>query len=143
MTDHESQRPVSGDPLNLPAPVKLGRLDPARDPVAFDTIVRSITAGAIAARARAGAASAITVRTTVLAAIASWSAPAFAAAAVLLIGAGVAFTMLPTAAAAAPVSFAESAGISRSLVQWSADNHSPSPDELLGALDDRSARGAR
>lgn len=120
-------------PLEFPARVRLDRLDAAGDPVAFDGIVRSIVADAAAQRMRGAGQSA-------LGAIASFSRPAFAAAAVILILAGVALTMLPTPAAAAPASFAETAGIAPSLVQWSSDNHSPTPDELLGAIAPRAAR---
>ena len=115
------------DPLAFPAPVKLGRLDPARDSVAFDRIVFAITADALAERTAAA-------QPTVLGALGAWSAPAIAAAAAIVMAAGVAVTLLPSPAAAAPASFAESAGIARPLVQWSADNHSPTPDELFRAI---------
>jgi hypothetical protein len=120
-------------PLDFPRPVRLGALDVAGEPAAFDGIVRSIVAEAAAQRMRGA-------RQTALGAIASLSTPAFAAAAAILILAGVALTMLPTPADAAPASFAETAGIAPSLVQWAGDNHSPTPDELLGAI---AAPGAR
>lgn len=130
MTEHTSD---SADaPLDFPARVKLGALDAAADPAAFDRTVRSIVAEAAAQRARGAAQSA-------LGAIASLSRPAFAAAAVILILAGAALTMIPTPAAAAPASFAETAGIAPSLVQWAGDNHSPTPDELLAAVAPRAA----
>jgi hypothetical protein len=130
-----SEQPMSDAdiPLEFPARVRLDRLDAAADPAGFDRIVRSIVADAAAQRARG-------VSQSALGAIASFSRPALAAAALILILAGVALTMLPKPADAAPASFAETAGISPSLVQWSSDNHSPTPDELLGAIAPRATR---
>jgi len=124
------------DPLAFPAPVKLDRLDPARDSAAFDRRVLAIAADALAQRTAAP-------QQTVLGALGAWSAPAIAAAAAIVIAAGVAVTLLPLPAAAAPASFAESAGIARPLVQWSADNHSPTADELFRAVSGRLAGSAQ
>jgi len=127
MSEHEKNQSGGDDSLNFPARVRLDALE-VRD---FDGAVRSIVAGTNAERARIAAGG---PKVGALAAIAQWSSPAFAAAAVVLIAATVALVLLPTPAVAAPASFAETAGISTTLVQWSSNNHSPTPDELLGAI---------
>jgi hypothetical protein len=133
MSEHMTNQSDDSESLEFPAKVKLDALDP-RD---FDGAVRSITAGAAAARARLAPRDARDARdggAGALAAIAQWSAPAFAAAAVVVLAAGAALTLLPTPAVAAQVSFAETAGIPPTLVLWSSGDHSPTPEELLGAI---------
>lgn len=129
--------------LELPARVKLDRIDPTRDAARFEAIINSITSAAVAERSLLGMQGVVARQATVLGAIAAWSRPAFAAAALMLVVSGAALTMLSSPAVAAPGSLAESAGLSPALVEWSAVNHVPTADELVNAFDNSTTRGLR
>lgn len=143
MTDHDTRSSDDDGMLELPARVSLDRIDPTRDAAHFDAIVNSITSAALAQRSGLGLPGAFLRQSSVLGAIADWTRPAFAAAALMLVVSGAALTMLSTPAVAAPESLAESAGLSPALVEWSAANHVPTADELVNAFDNSSMRGPR
>ena len=117
--------------------VNLGLLDPHRDPSRFDANVRSIVAGTLAERARlrlaAGALG--TGDLGLFASLGALSRPALAAAAVIVVIAGLALATSAAPLAAAPPSFAESVGIPASFVAWAGSHHAPTTAELVDAFD--------
>jgi hypothetical protein len=139
MTDEHdaghSGRADDHNPIPMPAPVKLDLLDPSRDPVRFREMARDIATRAIAERVRnTPERTPVVQRTSAFVALASWSRPALAAAALILTVATATLVLFPARATAAPRSLAESAGLPAPLVDWSARGVSPSLSELVDAF---------
>jgi hypothetical protein len=139
MTEHREsghdQSAGDRDVVPLPARVRLDILDPSRDPVRFQEMARDIATRAIAERVRnTPERTPVVQRTSAFVALASWSRPAIAAAALVLVAATATLVLFPTRVSAAPRSLAESAGLPAPLVDWSARGVSPSLNELVDAF---------
>jgi hypothetical protein len=144
MSDNAPTVPDDGDDmLERTPPVNLTRLDPARDAPRFDATVRAVAVAAVAERRRiAQRVLVLERRVSALTTVAGWVRPAAAAAALVIIAGVATLLFAPTPAIAAPLSMAESAGIPAALVDWSTSARAPSAAALVDLYDPGAAPAA-
>ena len=123
----------------IPSAINLVVLDPTREAARFDSLTRRIAVEAITARAKeqSGGRSALT-------SMVAWSRYTIAAAATILIIAGLALVAVPAPAVAAePDSLVETAGVPAPLIKIATANHPIAAADLVDVFDRMTASTAR